>query len=664
VFVHECVFARACVCCVLWDAPIPLRPFPLKSPSFLCCALRRCNSTECQEEGDYDTVAALFQVSAFFFNEPQRDKEDTAAVMAALGLSAKSAARHAAWGARRHFLRQELAREPVWRKTECWDAILSQTCAIEGSGKSVSSVAFSAIHAILIQFVGLQCLSAEEVRVFVKRSCSRYGVPPAEESTLTGLFDALLEAEEERAMGNKIPPPPTLTTYEPFAAGQAAGDSTPQSVDHVSTPLAMIGAAARAVLVPPPPSSAPASATPIRKQDSLTQAAVVAPAATSLNAQMPVPPEHCAGTGAGQTAGSASAADAASVVSVDQKAMLSSESSDAGASETRPPLPLHEQSLPLPLPEAQRPGTVQKEAVSEIADVTAPPTPLLADSASSAAVPDSVELDGNTSTQGEASVVPSSAASTVAATFAFAANVSALVPASALPTPSAAVPHLWQSMTHKEAETGAKALVALRTFPPPPDAAVVALLQRANAGLLPKAPPKSQQATVLATSSAPVDGASAEGARSQSASTESLSTPAAPNLTAESRTQPQFNRAASVVLTVPSNLSPARNITTKSRGMTIVRKFGGSGVGLSVTSASFSATLPTPSEAAATGAALPPPGYAESVVLHAPPVARSGGVSSGLDAAPPEGSTWTTVDIGNRGLLDAVLDTLVHTHRR
>lgn len=126
-------------------------------------------------------------------------------------------------------------------------------------------------------------------------------------------------------------------------------------------------------------------------------------------------------------------------------------------------------------------------------------------------------------------------------------------------------------------------------------------------------------------------------------------------------TKPPLMRGASVLLTLPNTPAPARSVL-HSRGMTIVRKFGGSTAGLSVTGSSFAAPLPTPEEAAATGAdlnAIP--------AAHQPdlPVARGTALApgGGLNASPPPGSAWTTVDVGDRGLLDAVLDTLVHTHR-
>lgn len=101
--------------------------------------------------------------------------------------------------------------------------------------------------------------------------------------------------------------------------------------------------------------------------------------------------------------------------------------------------------------------------------------------------------------------------------------------------------------------------------------------------------------------------------------------------------------------------------------MTIVRKFGGSAVGLSVTGASFAASLPTPVEAALTGADLSAlnGSYVEPLPLaQTLGVPTDGEAGKGLEAVPPPGSTWTTVDVGERGLLDAILDTLVNTSRR
>lgn len=125
--------------------------------------------------------------------------------------------------------------------------------------------------------------------------------------------------------------------------------------------------------------------------------------------------------------------------------------------------------------------------------------------------------------------------------------------------------------------------------------------------------------------------------------------------------KPPLMRGASVMLALPAAPAPSRSVL-HSRGMTIVRKFGGSSTGLSVTGSSFAAPLPTAEEAAATGADLSASIVAARSDL---PIARgTAPAADGLAATPPPGSTWTTVDVGERGLLDAVLDTLVHTHRR
>ena len=123
-----------------------------------------------------------------------------------------------------------------------------------------------------------------------------------------------------------------------------------------------------------------------------------------------------------------------------------------------------------------------------------------------------------------------------------------------------------------------------------------------------------------------------------------------------------LRRGASALLTLPSVSAPARSVVQK-RGMTIVRKFGGAAVGLSVTGSSFAAPLPSLDEAVASGARVP---TATELRPEPPVVALVDGAVSGHrpDTAPPPGSSWTTVDVGDRGLVDAVLDTLVHAHRR
>lgn len=123
-----------------------------------------------------------------------------------------------------------------------------------------------------------------------------------------------------------------------------------------------------------------------------------------------------------------------------------------------------------------------------------------------------------------------------------------------------------------------------------------------------------------------------------------------------------LRRGASALLALPDVSAPARSVVQK-RGMTIVRKFGGSAVGLSVTGSSFAAPLPSLDEAVASGARVP---RATELRSEPPVVALVDEAAAGHrpDAAPPPGSSWTTVDVGDRGLVDAVLDTLVHAHRR
>jgi hypothetical protein len=610
----------------------------------------------------------LYETAHFYFTEPQKDKDDAAAFVSALG-SAKP--RSAAWSSRRHFLFEELSCEPVWRNPSSWDCMLSQAVATQShhgliaqtSSPTSREIVFALINGMIVDIATHRFLSPGNAREFIKRGCVAFSLSRDDESSLCGLFDALLSAGDDRASaGSRIA---TLTSYEPFASGQAAGDASPVAM----TPLAAIGAAARAVLAPPAPSSAvvPASSapSPLRKPDAAPVLPAVPVTALPGAAAPSTPPEPPAVP----TPLSTSTSISQQRSDTSEVALLPPASSLATVA--APTL----DTMPAPEPTGA-PDDLQERRVSAAAapapagdaETPIPPTGLDA----------SLDAGATRDPTHAAQIDP---APPTSVTVAVPEPPTVLYVPTAAPEPLpqppvAAVPHLWQAMKHNIAESAARDLVVARLYAPPPDASLVALLQRSSVGLAPKAlaAPKGQQTTVMASSSVPVgdESAPAPGDSTSAAAATSAADPApAPTLiqqplsAAQVQTttpaKPTLGRAASVMLSVPQHIAPARNVTTQRRGMVIVRKFGGSNVGLSVTASSFAARLPTQAEAAELGA-VPPDASTLSNVSE--PVERSGDAIDGLDVAPPDGSTWNTVDVGDRGLLEAVLDTLSHSHHR
>ena len=222
--------------------------------------------------------------------------------------------------------------------------------------------------------------------------------------------------------------------------------------------------------------------------------------------------------------------------------------------------------------------------------------------------------------------------------------------------------HPWSHLPPAEADTRARELVALRRNPPPPDAEVLAhlaLLSKAAKG--PNAGPRAGQADATATSTSST--ISARVGLSLQPAPATRGTISSSIFAGDDIPQPTPASTAASASSAAAEAKPPASSSrwggASRRGLglgPIIKRFGAS-TGLSISSSTFSAALPPEAvdavvAAQAAVAAAPPP-------VH-PPADAPATAAAGADPHSP--TTWTTVDVGARGLLDAVLHTLNDSH--
>lgn len=249
-------------------------------------------------------------------------------------------------------------------------------------------------------------------------------------------------------------------------------------------------------------------------------------------------------------------------------------------------------------------------------------------------------------------------------------------------------PHPWAALSLSRAAVEARAgeLVAQRRDPPQPDASLLTVLANARKGpaKLKSMASSSSSSSASASPAGSADGAGAAtpGTVGATTSTASLATlqpmpTAGGSIQTASSLAPLGAPSGSSAAWAPASESESASATAtaKKRGkVSIVRKFGTTG-GLSVTSSTFSAAMSPEAMSAMVDAAR----------QQAEAAARYGGGSgsgSGANASEQQqalspqqqqpsaggagggggGTTWTTVDVGDMGLLDAVLHTLSSSH--
>ena len=440
---------------------IPAAPFMRLAAA--CAAVL----ADCSDDGDVDSAAALFQVAHCYFTEPLRERGTTAAGIAMGG---------GAWGLRRHALHEELALEPMWRTVGVWDALLSQGLAVSSRHAvhaNVAAAVFTSLQALLVPMVAMQVPPAI-VRAFVSRACAEHGLSGGDERALAGMLSALhaAAAEEATLRQGAVPRIPTLTTYEPFAAGQSTAGSHATIVAPTATSLALIGAAARAVLSTPAASSGSALAAAANRAPgtpaSPPQTATVASLAPIAAAALP----------------SAAAADAPR--------------NPLAAPPDAPPVSPG-RTLPADFP-AEIAATVSPAASDALPATSAASTiellPAPAKAPAGSAVESSLVESLPSPPEGAAQAVPGVEASE-------ASDLGREPAAGDEPSHQAvpaAVPHLWHTRSRKDADTLARELVVSRLYAPPPGGAILALLEVRRAVKLERCtcpPPQCNPAPVL-----------------------------------------------------------------------------------------------------------------------------------------------------------------------
>jgi len=178
-----------------------------------------------------------------------------------------------AWSLRRHSLHHELAREPAWRQFEVWDALLRHshltslqgrqqrrlcglTHASDRNSDDSPGIAMSILQSLVLPMVSMH-LPFDDIATFIVRSCALYAISQGDEHALLGMLRALFSAEDDAAVGGLPALPPTFTTYEPFAAGQASSTSATaaRSKSAVASVVPATASATRTGSLSSPPAS-------------------------------------------------------------------------------------------------------------------------------------------------------------------------------------------------------------------------------------------------------------------------------------------------------------------------------------------------------------------------------------------------------------------------
>jgi WD40 repeat protein len=590
--------------------------------SAMCAALL----SDAVEAKDYTAAAALLQVSYFYYTEPQRDRDAAAAISAATAAAPGAAprnGRNTAWTARRQYLNQELAAEPMWHKLEFWQAYVAGAVAVEeqqirllhleaekhasataggagrlpagggtphaestdgGDGGVASGAASGGTTNLSYQYNLLQTLLSPmiqaglgplEIGSFVSSASASLDISLLEERTILSLVDHLVAAETNSGTANTAAPS-TLGAYMPFRHGEAAEmmGKAPGSAQRGAT------SASQAAGSPVPPAAAAAVGTGTAAAGAAGSSTVAVGAPAASGGSVP------AGTGAAASAAALGAAVAG----------VGSTSTTAATSGGVP-------GVGSPTGPVDVAPTIDVAVSPNPADVVVLPAPAAAGDGAGAAGQPASRL----------------------------ATADPAAPWFPMPPPVPAQP--WSNLTPADAEAQARELVNARRNPPVPDANVLALLQKPKGRNTKPAASQVISRNVTAETQAP-GGISAA--------------PPATGGGSGGAPAEQSNTAASVVpavTTVPASVSGAGGASSKAKkGMQIVKAFG-SAVGLSVIGSSFAAPVPNIATTA--------------IPVGAPPV---GGAGSPITSSQTVGNaTSVTVSLDN-GLLDAVLYALTNTH--
>ena len=267
-------------------------------------------------------------------------------------------------------------------------------------------------------------------------------------------------------------------------------------------------------------------------------------------------------------------------------------------------------------------------------------------------------------------------------------------PTSTLFTPPTQ-PHPWAQYSAPFAEAYARDLLNTRRNFPPPDAEIVALASSGGAAAVRAA------AMAAVTKAAEASVVAAKGAvPAPPPSTATSTTAAAPAVDSlANRLQRSYllqpapaaggtiapagstsSSSSSSVSALPPGVNPSgegdavsapRTLGRKNgRGPSIIKKWG-TAKGLSVLASTFSAALPPEAlkevlaqAAAAQAAVASAHATSTSGGQHAPSATTASGAAhpTSTSGGAAHGSTWTSVDVGDMGLLDAVLYTLESSH--
>lgn len=419
--------------------------------------------SDCDEDRDVDAAASLFQVAHFFFTEPLRDAE-AAAEIQARGI--QNTVSRSAWSLRRHSLHHELAREPAWRQFEVWDALLRHshltslqgrqqrrlcglTHASDRNSDDSPGIAMSILQSLVLPMVSMH-LPFDDIATFIVRSCALYAISQGDEHALLGMLRALLSAEDEAAVGGLPALPPTLTTYEPFAAGQASSTSATaaRSKSAVASVAPATACATRTGSLSSPPAST--RALPIESVSELLSG--------SHTRSVPRDPVAAPAEDSSSAAGLASG-------HLDVQSMPSSQTSTTAPAAAAPAL--------------TTPAAADTSQVSSTDLVLSSSVPLQEPSTLQVRMPSVSLLGVDVAPRLDTDcIVPDSASVPTAHHAPHVADDSSEGHVTPPPTACmavAAVPHPWQTLTRKDAEAQAKELLGSRLYPPPPGGAIFAL---------------------------------------------------------------------------------------------------------------------------------------------------------------------------------------------
>ena len=502
-----------------------------------------------------------------------------------------------------------------------------------------------------------------------------------------------LSAREIAALQTYLEELPEDGGAEPLALGAAGVAATASMVGPPPPPHAP---------APPPASATTAAAIPAASSTSSSRASSRSPALTAAAAAaaavVTVSKQAQAGV-AGGTSGTdrtlpPAAVSAAAAVSPASAAGSGAGSAGGSGLAPRPPAArsrsLLNPSVPMPS-NATSGAAATAAAVSAAALAVNPPpassvAPPSTTAGSTSAPIDSAAFSAST---GETPAPPISvdvvdaAAATAHHTSTSSGGSSGGPPSSLLSPPTQA--HPWAQYTPVFAEAYARDLLNSRRNPPAPDASIVALTSGAGHSVATKA--ATAAAAAAAAKAGEASTVAAPGVAPDAASTSSS--------TGGGQAPPSFASRAHSFLLQPApaaggSIAPAGltsddvtgvslppGVTShpslpmtpagrKAARATIIKKWGKAG-GLSVLASTFSAALPPEAlkevmaQAAAVTAATANSGAAggalpqgSGVITRGPGGAGGGGGGTG--------SAWTTVDVGDMGLLDAVLYTLESSH--